>query len=86
MCIKEKVPKKKKTFNVSLPLHWASLRSSFIDTASTTARNVWNLARAFQFQQELKFKLLTLQFAIHAKFLSALEIFTVALAIKNKSY
>jgi len=37
-------------------------------------------------QQELKTELLTLQFANHAEFLSALEIFTVAPAIKNKIY
>jgi len=36
------------------------------------------------FQQELKLELLTLQFAIHVKFSSMLEIFTVALAIKKK--
>ena len=44
---KEKRTKKKKPFNVSLTLHWASLRSVSINIASTTARNVWNLARAF---------------------------------------
>ena len=47
---KEKRTKKKKPFNVSLPLHWASLRSSSLKTDSTVARNIWNLARAFHFQ------------------------------------
>ncbi|WP_304052092.1 hypothetical protein [Megamonas hypermegale] len=58
---------KRKLFNVSLPLHWASLRSSSMNIGGTTARNVWNLARAFYFQQELKFELLILQFATHAE-------------------
>ena len=35
---------------------------------------------------ETQFELLTQYFASHAKILSALEIFTVALAIKNKIY
>ena len=83
MKLKEKVPKKKTFFYVSLSLHWAGLRSFSLKTGGTTARNVWNLARAFGFQQELNFELLTQDFAIHAEILSALEIFTVALAIKK---
>ena len=68
MLLKEKVPKKKCfLFNVSLSLHWASLRNSSKEAGGTTARNVWNLARAFYFQQELKFELLILQFATHAE-------------------
>ncbi len=47
------------------------------------ARNVLNLACAFGYLAEIKFELLALYFAIHAEFLSALEIFTVALAIKK---
>jgi len=66
----------KETFlNVSLPLHWASLRSPSISTASTTARNIWNLARAFLFQQELKLScwhcnlLFMLKFCLRWRFL-----------------
>jgi len=47
---KEKRTKKEKPFNVSLTLHWASLRSLSMNTGGTAARNAWNLARAFWFQ------------------------------------
>ena len=51
---KEKRTKKKKPFHVSLSLHWASFRNSSMNIVGILSRNVWNLARAFQFQQELK--------------------------------
>ena len=37
---KKNEPKRKNLFNVSLPLHWASLHSPSINTDSTTVRNV----------------------------------------------
>ena len=46
--LKEKRTKKKTFFNVSLTLHWASLRGAYMNTVETTARNIWNLARAFK--------------------------------------
>ena len=52
--------KRKNLFNVSLTLHWASLHNPSLKTDGTEARNIWNLARAFYFQQELKPELLTL--------------------------
>ena len=73
---KEKRTKKKKPFNASLSLHWASLRSSSKEAGGTTARNVWNLARAFYFQQELKFELLILQFATHVETLIHVRAFS----------
>jgi len=50
---KKNEPKRKNPFYVSLTLHWASLRNPSLKTDSTTARNVWNLARALYFQQKL---------------------------------
>ena len=50
---KRKTNQKENLFNVSLSLQWASLRSPSLETDGTPARNVWNLARAFRFQQEL---------------------------------
>jgi len=44
---KKNEPKRKNLFNVSLTLHWANLYSPSINTNSTMAWNVWNLARAF---------------------------------------
>ena len=48
--VKKNEPKRN-IFYVSLTLHWASLRGLYTNTADTTARNAWNLARAFSFQQ-----------------------------------
>jgi len=37
---KKNEPKRKTFFNVSLSLHWASLRSSSLKTDGTAARNI----------------------------------------------
>ena len=70
MLPKEKVPKKKCSLTLSVQR---------LETFG-----IWLVPS--DIQQELKTELLTLQFANHAEFLSALEIFTVAPAIKNKIY
>ena len=44
---KRKTNQKENLFNVSLSLHWASLRSFSLNTGGKIARNVWNLTRAF---------------------------------------
>jgi len=51
--IQRKTNQKENPFNVSLTLHWASLRNSYIVTDGTTARNIWNLARAFYSSKNL---------------------------------
>ena len=73
---KEKRTKKKKPFNVSLTLHWASLRGFRICTNGTTARNngIWLVP--LDIQQELNLSCLYFISLVISKLYSTFRVFS----------